>query len=328
MKALIRGTWHPRVEDRSVYDAARALQPETLFQSWLSADPAAAFPAAPLSEVRGRYHLYVSYACPFAHRTLLYRALFGLEAVLPVSVVHPRWSGPDGWSFTPDPAFPEVTPDRANGLAALWQLYAKAKPDFTGKVTVPVLWDTKRQTIVSTESADIMRMLDLAFAGLRDDGLTFYPGRLRDEIDALGGFIRRRVNGGVYAAGFARDQAAFDEAVAAFFAALDELEARLADGRPYLLGRCATEVDWLLFPTLVRLDVAYAGALKVNLKRLADYPHLEAHTRRLYAWPGVAATVKLAHVKRHYYDDLGVTNPAIVPPGPATPFDAPLDAAA
>jgi glutathionyl-hydroquinone reductase len=317
MKALIRGTWYPSVGDRSAYDAARAEQPEDLFRSWVSADPAAAFPAAP-----GRYHLYVSYACPFAQRALLYRALFGLEEVLPVSVVHPRWGGPDGWTFVPDPAFPDVTEDRANGLQALWQLYVKARPGFTGKVTVPVLWDTQQQTIVSTESADIMRMLDLAFAGLRQDKeLTFYPGRLRDDIDALGGFIRRRVNGGVYKAGFAAGQAAFDEAVVDFFAALDELELRLRDGRPYLLGRCATEPDWLLFPTLVRLDAAYAGALKVNLKRLSDYPHLEAHTRRLYAWPGVAQTVKLNHVKRHYYDDLGETNPTIVPPGPATPFD-------
>ena len=162
MKALILGRWHPLVDDRSAYEAARAAQPEGLFRRWVSADPAAEFPAA-----AGRYHLYVSYACPFAHRTLLYRALFGLEDALPVSVVHPRWSGPDGWVFTPDPAYPEVTTDRANGLETLWQLYVTAKPNFTGKVTVPVLWDTAKQAIVSTESADIMRMLDLAFAGLR-----------------------------------------------------------------------------------------------------------------------------------------------------------------
>lgn len=317
MKALIRGTWHPSVDDRAAYEAARAEQPDDLFRHWVCADPAARFSAA-----AGRYHLYVSYACPFAHRTLIYRALFGLEDALPVSVVHPRWGGPDGWTFMPDALFPEVSDDRANGLSALWQLYVKARRDFTGKVTVPVLWDTREETIVSTESADIMRMLDLGFAGLREKrDLTFYPGRLRDDIDALGGFIRRRVNGGVYKAGFAPDQAAFDAAVAEFFGALDQLEARLADGRPYLLGRSATEADWLLFPTLVRLDAAYAGALKVNLKRLSDYPQLEAHTRRLYAWPGVAATVKLNHVKRHYYDDLGVTNPLIVPPGPQTPFD-------
>jgi putative glutathione S-transferase len=316
MKALIHGHWHPTVEDRAAYDSVRAAQPDTLFRHWVQADPAALFPAA-----AGRYHLYVSYACPFAQRTLLYRALFELEDALPVSVLHPRWGGRDGWTFTPDPAFPEVTEDRANGHANLWQLYLQAAPDFTGKVTVPVLWDTKTKTIVSTESADIMRVLDLAFARLHGKQLTFYPGALRDDIDALGGFIRRRVNGGVYKAGFAADQAAFDVAVTEFFAALDDLEARLADGRPYLLGRCATEVDWLLFPTLVRLDAAYAGALRVNAKRLSDYPQLEAHTRRLYAWPGVAKTVKLNHVKRHYYDDLGTTNPAIVPPGPVTPFE-------
>ncbi len=317
MKALIHGQWHPTVTDRKAYDAARAAQPDNLFHSWVQGDPGAAFPAE-----AGRYHLYVSYACPFAHRTLLYRALLELEEVLPVSVLHPRWGGPDGWTFTPDPAFPEVTVDNANGHANLWQLYRQAAPDFTGKVTVPVLWDSQKQTIVSTESADIMRMLDLAFARLHGKNISFYPGRLRDDIDALGGFIRRRVNGGVYKAGFAPDQASFDAAVQEFFTALDELEVRLTDGRAYLLGRCATEADWLLFPTLVRLDAAYAGALRVNAKRLSDYPQLEAHTRRLYAWPGVAETVKLSHVKRHYYDDLGTTNPAIVPPGPKTPFEA------
>jgi putative glutathione S-transferase len=322
MKALIHGVWHSPVDDRAAYDTARAAQPENRFRQWVNADPAAAFPA----QAR-RYHLYVSYACPFAHRTILYRTLLGLQDVLPMWVAHPRWSGPGGWTFTPDPCFPEVTEDGENGVDALWQLYRAAAPDFTGKVTVPVLWDSETRTIVSTESADIMRMLDLGFAGLRDPNsrrgsTTFYPARLRDDIDALGGFVRRRVNGGVYKAGFASDQNSFDAAVAEFFAALDHLEGLLDDGRPYLLGKCASEVDWLLFPTLVRLDAVYAGALKVNLKRLSDYPKLAAHTQRLYDWPGVAATVKLNHVKRHYYDDLGVTNPAIVPPGPASPFEA------
>lgn len=317
MKALIHGVWHSPVDDRAAYDTARAAQPESLFRQWVNADPAAAFPA----QAR-RYHLYASYACPFAHRTILYRALLGLEAVLPMWVAHPRWSGPDGWTFTPDPCFPEVTTDGGNGVDALWRLYRAAAPDFTGKVTVPVLWDSETKTIVSTESADIMRMMDLGFAGLRDSDLTFYPARLRDDIDALGGFIRRRVNGGVYKAGFAADQNSFDAAVAEFFAALDHLEGLLEDGRPYLLGKCASEADWLLFPTLVRLDAVYAGALKVNLKSLSDYPKLAAHTQRLYDWPGVAATVKLNHVKRHYYDDLGVTNPSLIPPGPKTPFEA------
>ncbi len=317
MKALIHGVWHSPVEDRAAYDAARAAQKDDLFHQWVNADPAAAFPAQ-----SGRYHLYVSYACPFAHRTILYRALLGLEEVLPMWVAHPRWSGPDGWTFTPDPCFPEVTEDGENGVEALWQLYRQAAPDFTGKVTVPVLWDSETRSIVSTESADIMRMLDLGFAGLRSNDVTFYPARLRDDIDALGGFIRRRINGGVYKAGFAADQEGFDAAVTEFFAALDHLEGLLGDGRPYLLGKCATEADWLLFPTLVRLDAVYAGALKVNLKSLSDYPKLAAHTQRLYDWPGVAATVKLNHVKRHYYDDLGVTNPSLIPPGPKTPFEA------
>ncbi|WP_299621676.1 glutathione S-transferase family protein [Pelagibius sp.] len=316
MKALIEGVWQPQVTDTATYQRARAKQPEGLFRNWVTADPGTRFSAEP-----GRYHLYASYACPFAHRTLLYRRLLGLEDVLPLSVLHPRWGGPEGWTFAPDPAFPEVTVDPVNGASALWQLYVEVRPNHTGKVTVPLLWDTREGTIVSDESADIMRMLDLAFAGLRDNRLTFYPARLRDEIDELGGFIRRRVNGGVYRAGFAADQAAFDEAIADFFAALDQLEQRLSDGRPYLLGETATEVDCLLFPTLVRLDAAYAGALKVNARRLTDYPHLDRHTHRLYAWPGVAETVKLDHVKRHYYDDLGVTNPGIVPPGPATPFE-------
>ena len=323
MKALIRGVWHSRVIDRGAYDRARSEQPENLFRNWVSADPTARFPAAP-----GRYHLYVSYACPFAHRTILYRRLLGLEKVLPVSVLHPRWGGPGGWTFTPDPAFPEVTVDHAGGHQALWQIYGEARGDYTGKVTVPLLWDRREETIVSDESADIMRMLDLGFGAFGESGRSFYPARLRDEIDALGGMIRRRVNGGVYRAGFAADQQAYDRALADFYAAVDALEERLADGRPYLLGKTATEVDWLLFPTLVRLDAAYAGALKINARRLADYPSLDRHTRRLYAWPGVAETVKLNHVKRHYYDDLGITNPGIVPPGPATPFDAPLERAA
>ncbi|GAB4232383.1 MAG: glutathione S-transferase family protein [Kiloniellaceae bacterium] len=317
MKALIHGRWHSPVTDRAVYETARAAQSDNLFRQWVNADPAARFPAE-----AGRYHLYVSYACPFAHRAILYRALLGLENSVPMWVAHPRWSGPEGWTFTPDPAFPEVTADSENGFGALWQLYVKAAPEFTGKVTVPVLWDSETKTIVSTESADILRMFDLGFAGLRANDTTFYPARLRDDIDALGGFIRRKINGGVYKAGFAADQRSFDAAVVEFFAALDHLEGLLEDGRPYLLGKCATEADWLLFPTLVRLDAVYAGALKVNLKGLSDYPKLAAHTQRLYDWPGVAATVKLNHVKRHYYDDLGVTNLSLIPPGPKTPFEA------
>lgn len=317
MKALIHGEWHADVTDRAAFEAARDAQDPALFRHVVTADGSSGFAAE-----GGRYHLYVSHACPFAHRTVLYRALLGLEEAVGLSVLHPRWSGPDGWTFTPDPAFPEVTRDHLNGHRALWQVYRQAAPDFTGKVTVPVLWDRKRATIVSTESAEIMRMFDLAFHGLGRSDVTFLPEAARDDIDALGRFVRSRVNGGVYAAGFARSQAAYDAAIQRLFAALDELETRLSDGRAYLLGAAATEADWLLFPTLVRFDAVYHGALKCNLRRLADYPSLSALARRLHAWPGVADTVRLDHARRHYYDDLGLVDPAIVPAGPAVEFAA------
>jgi putative glutathione S-transferase len=313
VKALIEGVWHPRVEDRAAYDAARARQAPDLFRSWIGEDTRFA-PQA------GRYRLYVSYACPFAHRTILYRALLGLEDALPMTVAHPRWSGPDGWTFTPDPAFPEVGADPVYGESSLWRFYVRAKPDFTGKVTVPVLWDTEHETIVSTESAEIMRMLDLAMAKPFGKGRTFYPQEQRAEIDSLGGFIRSRINGGVYKVGFAKDQAAYDAALRDLFAALDEIATRLADGRPYLLGETPCEADWLLFPTLVRFDAVYHGALRCSLRRLAEDPVLFAYAKRLYAWPGVAATVKLDHVKRHYYDDLREIDRTIVPKGPADAF--------
>lgn len=315
MKALIEGVWHSKVQDRAAYDRARAAQPADLFHGWVTADGSSGFEAE-----AGRYHLYVSYACPFAHRTVLARRLLGLEEAISLSVLHPRWGGPDGWTFTPDPRFPEVTLDHAGGRDALWQVYVSAAPRFTGKVVVPVLWDKQSETIVSTESADILRMFATEFGAFARAETALVPEPQRAEIDVLGAEIRRRVNGGVYRAGFASSQEAYEAAVRDLFQALDELEARLADGRRYLLGAAATEADWLLFPTLVRLDAAYHGALKCNLKRLADYPALSALVRRLLAWPGVAETVKLDHVKRHYYDDLGVVDPTIVPLGPDVGF--------
>jgi putative glutathione S-transferase len=315
VKALIEGVWHPRVEDRAAYDAARARQTPDLFRSWIGED-------SRFTPQAGRYRLYVSYACPFAHRAILYRALLGLEDALPMTVAHPRWSGPDGWTFTPDLEFPEVGEDPVYGEASLWRFYQRAKPDFTGKVTVPVLWDTKHQTIVSTESAEIVRMLDLAMGKPFGNGRTFYPQEQRAEIDSLGGFIRSRINGGVYKVGFAKGQAAYDAALQELFAALDEIAARLADGRSFLMGETPCEADWLMFPTLVRFDAVYHGALRCSLRRLAEDPVLFAYTKRLYAWPGVAATVKLDHVKRHYYDDLDVIDHTIVPRGPADEFSS------
>ena len=315
MKALIDGVWHSPVTDFAAYQAARAKQPSGIFRNWVSTDGATGFTAEP-----GRYHLYVSYACPFAHRTILARRIKGLEGAISMSVLHPRWGGPDGWTFTPDPAFPEVTTDQANGHDTLWQLYLQDQPNYTGKVTVPVLWDKARGTIVSTESAEIMRMMDIAFEAFASNPVRLTPDALRAEVDALAGLIRPRINGGVYAVGFAETQESYDQAVEGLFAALDELEALLADERPYLTGDITTEVDWLLFPTLVRFDAVYVGALRCNLKMLRDYPRLWALTGRLYAHPGVAETVKLDHVRRHYYDDLGLVNPAILPAGPRVDF--------
>ena len=313
MKALIEGVWHARVADPRAYAAARARQAPDLFHGRIGAE--SGFPPE-----AGRYHLYVSYACPFAHRAILYRALLGLEGTVSMTVLHPRWGGPEGWVFAPDPAFPEVEEDPLYGEPALWRLYARAAPRFTGKVTVPVLWDKKTETIVSTESADIARTFDLAMAKPFGNGTSFYPAARRAEIDALGGFIRSRINGGVYRAGFAASQAGYDAAVRDLFAALDTIAARLADGRPFLLGEAPCEADWLLYPTLARFDAVYHGALRCNLGRVADDPALWAYTGRLHAWPGVAATLKLDHVKRHYYDDLGLVDPAIVPLGPPAPF--------
>lgn len=317
MKALLQGRWQAPVTDRAAYEDARAAQDPKTFRGWVTADGASGFAAE-----AGRYHLYVSYACPFAHRTILYRQLLGLADLVPMSVLHPRWATPKGWAFRPDPDFPDVTEDRANGADLLWQLFVRAKPDFTGKVVVPLLWDGERQTVVSTESAEIMRMFDQAFSHLVPTPATFYPEPLRAEIDDLAALIRPRINGGVYAVGFASDQASYDRAIDRLFAALGTLEAVLSDGRAYLLGERPTEADWLLYPTLVRFDAVYHGALRCNLKALRDYPGLSALAARLHAWPGVAATTKLNHVRRHYYDDLGLVAPTIVPAGPRVTFEA------
>lgn len=314
MKALIDGVWHADIADTPALRAERARVKERWFRDRVSPDSTATFPAAP-----GRYHLYVSYACPWAHRTILYRELKGLKDVVPMSVVHPRWGGPDGWVFTPDPAFPEVTRDTVNGADTLWQIYLESKPDFTGKVTVPVLWDTQSGQIVNNESQEIMRMLNSAFDQWAAVDADFYPADLRDEIDRINGDTRDSVTMGVYKAGFASSQAAYDAAVADLFATLDDLECRLRR-QPYLVGHRITEADWHLFCCLVRFDAVYHGALKCNLKRLIDYPNLFKYLTRLLALPGVAGTVKLNHAQRHYYDDLGLIDPTIVPRGPLSPL--------
>ena len=316
MKAMIDGVWHTDAEPTPAF---REAAERARFRGRVSADGSTGWRA----EAR-RYHLYVSYACPFAHRTLLARALLGLEEAIPISVVDPDWSGPQGWVFNHGPM---ATPDHVNGLGSLPEVYRKADPRFTGKVTVPALWDRARGTIVNNELAEIMRMLEVAFRTLGMRGIDLYPETLRAEIDQINAFVAPRVNGGVYRAGFAATQEAYDAAVLELFEALDALEQRLA-GRRFLVGERLSEADLRLFATLVRFDVAYYGALRCNLRRLADYPQLLAYTRRIHAIPGVADTVRLDHVKRHYWDDHEMINRRIVPIGPEVDFGEPVAARA
>ncbi|WP_018716370.1 glutathione S-transferase family protein [Arhodomonas aquaeolei] len=313
MGLLIDGVWHDRWYDTDS-TGGRFERPETVFRDWVSPDPAARFAAEP-----GRYHLYVSLACPWAHRVLITRRLKGLEDVLGVSVVHP-YMGDQGWSFGD---YPGATGDRLHGLDHLHQLYTRARPDYTGRVTVPTLWDTREGTIVNNESADLVRMLNTAFDRWGRDDVDLYPDGYREAIDAINPFVYDRVNNGVYKAGFATAQAAYEEAVTALFEALDELEARLSRQR-YLAGDRLTEADVRLFTTLVRFDPVYVGHFKCNIRRLVDYPNLWAYTREIYQVPGVAPTVSLDHIKRHYYTSHPTINPTgVIPVGPEIDLEAP-----
>lgn len=289
------------------------------FRSWITTDGSpgssgeGGFPAE-----LGRYHLYVSYACPWAHRTLIFRALKGLEDVISVSVVHPLMPA-DDWVFG---GYPGATPDAVNGAKHLSEIYRMADANFDGLVTVPVLWDKQDKTIVNNESSEIIRMLNSAFddcPGVRTE-VDFYPQSLRAEIDAINEPIYHKVNNGVYRAGFATTQKAYEQGFDQLFAMLDELEERL-DSQRYLVGDQITEADWRLFPTLVRFDAVYVGHFKCNKKRLVDYPNLWAYTRELYQVPGVAQTVNMDHIKVHYYASHKTLNPSgIVPKGPDIDF--------
>lgn len=309
IKRLVDGVWYPEVSDRIAATVGRS---ETRWRNWVTADGLSGFRPEP-----GRYHLYVSYACPFAHRTLIIRKLKKLENVISVSVVNPYWGQPHGWTFSDCDG---CTADAVNGFDYLHQVYTKAKPDYTGKVTVPLLWDKTQHTAVNNESADIIRMLNREFDAFGDATVDFYPEHLQRGIDDANRFVQRYVNTGVYRAGFARTQEMYDSAVDELFEALDELEVRLSHQR-YLIGDRITEADWRFFPTLVRFDTVYHGALNCNLRRLVDYPNLWRYTRELYHVPGVAETVRFDHIKRHYYDHYtGIINRMIVPKGPTLDF--------
>jgi putative glutathione S-transferase len=285
------------------------------FRDWVTADGSSGYAAEP-----GRYHLYVSLACPWAHRTLIVRALKGLEEAIDVSIVDPI-RDERGWAFRDVPG---ATGDRANGWAYLSEAYAASAPGYEGRISVPVLWDTRTGRIVSNESADVIVMLNEAFdAFARRPELDLYPAELREEIDELNSVVYATVNNGVYRAGFASGQEDYDEAVHPIFETLDRLEERLSSRR-YLVGARQTLADWRLFTTLVRFDPVYVTHFKCNLRRIVDYPHLSAYLRDLYQTPGVAETVDMDHIKRHYYATHGGINPTgIVPAGPIVDLDAP-----
>lgn len=284
------------------------------FRYWVTEDGSSGYPAA-----RGRYHLYVSWACPWAHRTIIMRKLKGLEDVVGMTVVDPIRDD-RGWAFRDGPGH---STDPVNGFAFLGEAYRATDPDYRGRVTVPVLWDRVTRRIVSNSDDDIMRMFNSAFNGLTGDTKDFYPADLRGEIDRLNAFIYERVNDGVYRAGFATTQHAYEQAVRRLFDTLDELDARLA-GRRFLFGDRIVETDWRLFVTLVRFDAVYHGHFKCNLRRIADYPNLSGYLRDLYQHDGIADTVNFDHIKRHYYvthDDINPTG--IVPLGPDQDLSAP-----
>jgi glutathionyl-hydroquinone reductase len=268
---------------------------------------------------RDRYHLYVSLACPWAHRTLIMRSLKGLAGIIDISVVH--WlMGDDGWTFEPGP---DVIPDTVNGVQKLHQLYRLADPQCTSRVTVPVLWDKKERTIVSNESADILRMFNSAFDDLGAKEGNYYPKELHAEIDELNSRIYANLNNGVYAAGFAGSQAAYDAAVERVFDTLEWLEKRLSQRR-YLLGDSLTEADIRLFTTLIRFDAVYFGHFKCNRRPIVGYPSLWSYTRELYRHPDIRPTVNFQHIKGHYYGSHRWINPSgIIPTGPDLEFDAP-----
>ena len=315
MGLLVDGQWHDRWYDTA--SDGRFRREEASFRDWLSADggPGPDGQRGHRAEA-GRYRLYVSYACPWAHRTLIVRALKGLEELVPVSVVHWRMLE-HGWTFEPGPG---VGTEPVMGARYLHQLYARAQPGMTGRVTVPLLWDQASDRIVSNESSEIIRMLNRAYDGLGAKPGDYYPEPLRAEIDAVNGRVYADVNNGVYRAGFATTQEAYEEAVRALFQALDWLEERL-DGRQWLVGAQMTEADIRLFTTLVRFDAVYHGHFKCNLRRIADYPALHAFTTRMMAVHGIAGTVHYDHIKRHYYESHRGINPTgVVPLGPLQPY--------
>ena len=312
MGLLVDGKWQDRWYDTDKA-GGRFIRSDSQFRNWVTADGSAGptgaggFKAEP-----GRYHLYVSLACPWANRTLIFRSLKGLEDSISVSVVH--WHmAENGWTFEPAEG---VIPDSINHANYLHEVYTAHDPAYSGRVTVPILWDRKTNAIVSNESSEIIRMFNCAFDGVGAKPGDYYPEALRTEIDEINARIYTNVNNGVYKSGFATTQAAYEEAVVPLFETLDWLEQRLS-GQRYLLGDVLTEADWRLFTTLIRFDPVYVGHFKCNIRRLEDYPNLWAYTRELYQYEAVSETINMQHIKHHYYVSHTTINPSgVVPLGP------------
>jgi putative glutathione S-transferase len=303
MGMLIDGVWKDVPRDTRV-TGGEFVRTESIFRDRVTADGSSGFKAEP-----GRYHLYVSYACPWAHRTIIFRALKGLEHAITLSAADPI-SEPNGWTY-------DRRPDEVNGVRCLHEVYVKARADYTGRVTVPTLWDREKRTIVNNESSEIIRMLNREFDACATRELPdMYPEALRGEVDRWNELIYPTVNNGVYRAGFATAQDRYEHAVRGLFETFDKLEPHL-ERNHYLCGESLTEADWRLFPTLVRFDAVYHYHFKCNLARLTDYPNLWAYTRELYQYPGVAATVDLQDIKKHYYGSQLRVNPTgVVALGP------------
>ena len=317
MGKLIDGIWVDQPNNSEAADG-RFIRQDSEFRNWITPDGSAGPSGSGGFEAEaGRYHLYICYACPWAHRTLIFRKLKGLENIISYSASLPI-NIKEGWDFSED-----NPPENVKKIKFLHELYTRADPTYTGKVTVPTLWDRQKNTIVNNESSEIIRMFNSSFNKLGATGPDYYPTELRSEIDEINERIYNTFNNGVYRSGFASTQEAYEESVVRLFDTLDYLEKRLS-GQRYLVGNQLTEADWRLFPTLIRFDAVYFGHFKCNIRRIVDYPNLYAYTRELYQIPGIANTVKLDQYKSHYYaSHLNINPTAIIPVGPDLDFSSP-----
>jgi putative glutathione S-transferase len=315
MGIVIDGKWTDEQLATEAGKTGEFLRAQSQFRDRITADGSSGFKAEP-----GRYHLYVAHACPWAHRTLIYRAVKKLNSAISVAYALPGMRD-QGWMYEDNPAFPDCTPDRVNGFRYLHEAYTASDPHYTGKVTVPTLWDKKTRRIVNNESSEIIRMLNSEFDAIGGERSDFYPKALRTEIDRINELVYATVNNGVYRCGFAKTQAAYDASYDALFATLDELEARLGRQR-YLVGHQITEADWRLLPTVLRFDVAYFSLFKCNRNRIADFPNLSNYMRELYQVAGVAETVKPRYYVINYYSITRINPTGIIPKG--TPIDLSL----